>query len=194
MSHRLLFGGAVACDVPAHFLDSSDIRPIPDAQEVFHDVASGVTVVVEIVEHQPAVADDASALFFFSDLAEQAGIAAQECGVQFVSEVSRHSICDGAPTDPRTRSVAQQALGLQPSLAASSRAYRQPPSRVWVCVFRSPAVGSELLLMVSQPLSASAGEQDGRADSVFQNACRSLRVLDWGLFGADADDRDQREC
>ncbi|KGY15175.1 hypothetical protein PABG_11959 [Paracoccidioides brasiliensis Pb03] len=45
-----LFGGAIAIDLPEDFLDVSDIRQVPDNQEVFMSQDTQTSIIIEIVE------------------------------------------------------------------------------------------------------------------------------------------------
>ncbi|KAJ1458783.1 hypothetical protein M885DRAFT_614145 [Pelagophyceae sp. CCMP2097] len=70
---RPLFGGAIVAALPAAWLDASDVRPVPDNQEVWmEDGGGGRSVVVEVVQRAD-VADDAAAQYYFVDLAEDGG-------------------------------------------------------------------------------------------------------------------------
>ncbi len=68
-----LYGGALGVALPASFVDVSQLRQVPDHQEVWADAASAASAVVEIVEAQGDVADAAAARFFWGDLAEANG-------------------------------------------------------------------------------------------------------------------------
>ena len=73
LKHVALYGGALGVALPASFVDVSQLRQVPDHQEVWADAASAASAVVEIVEAQGDVADAAAARFFWGDLAEANG-------------------------------------------------------------------------------------------------------------------------
>jgi len=68
-----LFGGAVTLDLPDGLLDASQIRQVPDNQEVFLSREdSSFSIIVEIVEPpSEPVAEDSLAAYYFQDLAEE---------------------------------------------------------------------------------------------------------------------------
>ncbi|PFH33783.1 Ran-interacting Mog1 protein [Besnoitia besnoiti] len=68
-----LFGGAMTCHLPETFKDVSSIRQVPDNQEVFMDMSSERSLVIEVVEYQETVSDADAARFFFCDLAKENG-------------------------------------------------------------------------------------------------------------------------
>jgi len=72
---RAWFGGAMRASLPPSFLDASAARPVPDHQEMWHEGRGdpGAALLVEVVEHDAAVADGAAGRHFFSDAAEGAG-------------------------------------------------------------------------------------------------------------------------
>ena len=68
-----LFGGAIVITIPSQWRDVSQVRQVPDNQEVYQDCTeeSGGVIVVEILQYQ----DDAQdGTFFFNDLGEANGI------------------------------------------------------------------------------------------------------------------------
>ena len=63
-----LFGGAVTVDLPRGLVDASDVRPVPDNQEVWFDGDGGRSVIVEVLERVEGLEDGKAASFFFNDL------------------------------------------------------------------------------------------------------------------------------
>lgn len=100
LTKRPLFGGAIDIDVPSAWRDVSEVRQVPDHQEVWQDCTvegqapselaaaaagepisiegTGGVLVVEILARQDDVSDDTAAKFFFDDLAESNGAIADE--------------------------------------------------------------------------------------------------------------------
>lgn len=68
---RELFGGAIEFGIPGRFEDVSQIREIPDNQEVFADPHSDQSVIIELLsqENIPLEAPQDAAKFFFDELA-----------------------------------------------------------------------------------------------------------------------------
>lgn len=69
-NQRSLFGGAIVVYLPAHFKDVSEVRQIPDNQEVFMDMNSSSTITVEILQYQEDVRNEVASVYFFDDLGE----------------------------------------------------------------------------------------------------------------------------
>ena len=62
-----LFGSAMKISLWDNFVDVSDIRPVPDHQEVFMHKEIPVSLIIELNEHDPAVYEDyPPALEYFS--------------------------------------------------------------------------------------------------------------------------------
>ena len=105
LTKRPLFGGAIDIDVPSAWRDVSEVRQVPDHQEVWQDCTvegqapselaaaaaqgaqagepisiegTGGVLVVEILARQDDVSDEAAAKFFFDDLAESNGAIADD--------------------------------------------------------------------------------------------------------------------
>ncbi|KAK8658274.1 hypothetical protein V6N13_036485 [Hibiscus sabdariffa] len=74
LSERPLFGGAISASFPLRFRDVSNIRQVPDHQEVFVDPACDESLIFELLDFKHEVGDDGSAVWFLQDLAiEQDG-------------------------------------------------------------------------------------------------------------------------
>ncbi|XP_028840172.1 ran guanine nucleotide release factor isoform X2 [Denticeps clupeoides] len=65
-----LFGGALSACVPHGAQDVSELRQVPDNQEVFAHRHTDQSIVVELLEHQGHVEDEGAARYHFEDLAE----------------------------------------------------------------------------------------------------------------------------
>ncbi|KAI8527320.1 hypothetical protein RHMOL_Rhmol12G0066700 [Rhododendron molle] len=70
-AERPLFGGAIASTFPVRFQDVSNIRQVPDHQEVFVDPARDESLIVELLDLKHDVADNGSATWFLQDLASE---------------------------------------------------------------------------------------------------------------------------
>ncbi|GJN27388.1 hypothetical protein PR202_gb15408 [Eleusine coracana subsp. coracana] len=68
---RPLFGGAISTTFPVRFQDVSDIRQVPDHQEVFVDPARDESLIFELLDLKSEVDDAGSALWFLRDIANE---------------------------------------------------------------------------------------------------------------------------
>ncbi|KAK6931218.1 Ran-interacting Mog1 protein [Dillenia turbinata] len=66
---RPLFGGAISSTFPLRFQDVSDIRQVPNHQEVFVDPARDESLIFELLDFKNDVGDHGSASWFLQDLA-----------------------------------------------------------------------------------------------------------------------------
>ncbi|KAI9377134.1 hypothetical protein POPTR_019G023800v4 [Populus trichocarpa] len=68
---RPLFGGAISSTFPVRFQDVSNIRQVPDHQEVFADPSRDESLVFELLDLKPDINDNGSAVWFLQDLANE---------------------------------------------------------------------------------------------------------------------------
>ncbi|XLR23256.1 hypothetical protein S83_051156, partial [Arachis hypogaea] len=68
---RPLFGGKLSSLFPHRFQDVSDIRQVPDHQEVFANTTRDESLIFELLEYKHDVADNGSAVWFLQDLANE---------------------------------------------------------------------------------------------------------------------------
>lgn len=93
---RKLFGGAITMTLPTNFDDVSAIRDVPDHQEVFVDRNSEMSLIVEILDMEEEISDEAAAQHFFKDLAQF-----NEVGCNSVIFISVRSLFNGLCTHSR---------------------------------------------------------------------------------------------
>ncbi|KAI2581307.1 RAN guanine nucleotide release factor [Homo sapiens] len=63
-----LFGGAFSAILPMGAIDVSDLRPVPDNQEVFCHPVTDQSLIVELLELQAHVRGEAAARYHFEDV------------------------------------------------------------------------------------------------------------------------------
>ncbi|KAL5214629.1 hypothetical protein ABZP36_003781 [Zizania latifolia] len=80
---RPLFGGVLSSTFPARFQDVSNIREVPDHQEIFVDPARDESLIFELLDLKDEVEDGGSALWFLRDIANE-----QDAGDSMVVEHS----------------------------------------------------------------------------------------------------------
>ncbi|KAL0358074.1 UNVERIFIED_CONTAM: Ran guanine nucleotide release factor [Sesamum calycinum] len=180
-AERPLFGGAIVSTFPLRFQDVSNIRQVPDHQEVFVDPARDESLIFELLDLKTDVADQGSATWFLQDLANE-----QDAEGTMVLEQSGVFEVDG--------------LQCRSSPAIITTAVGQ---MVYLANLRLKDVATDVLItayepMLINPLSETAATvgaglpvpaaQSGclpMAD-VFKSAVTSFKVNDWSLFGAVA--------
>lgn len=195
---RPLFGGAMAIAPPGPYSDVSTFRQVPDNQEVFSDVDSGASFIVELLERKD-VADAAAAGVYLADLLEyEEAVVAPPGPFQVAMPL-------GAPG--AASSGVPPFVGGAACTAAIAKYKEAVRNRVLVllAVVRLPFVGTDVLITHNVPLfiaptsSAGASAAPGvagrslgaeveaaavaAAAAAFGAAVASLRVLQWGLFG-----------
>jgi len=190
---RPLFGGAISTAFPARFQDVSNIREVPDHQEVFVDPARDESLIFELLDLKGEVDDAGSALWFLRDIANE-----QDAGDNLVVEHSGTlelaGLCLGeAPAAART-SVGQLAV-------SKGRQGREAQNivRLYLANIRLKDAATDVLItayepLLINPLSESAAavtagpaipaEQAGclPMSEIFKVAVMNFNVHDWNLF------------
>lgn len=179
VTQRELFGGAMRISLPSRFMDVSDVRPVPDHQEVFADVDTDSSVIVEVLELHEA---ENVAQYYFHDMAEANGAedggTVEDEAVMDSADVSPTKCVPAAfcaprrpPTEPTApRSVQSEfysVRGLQQ--VAKFREAVANSVLLLMGVIRLPNQQSDVLVTVNRPLAIdeassshkSAGSVDG---------------------------------
>ncbi|XP_052174986.1 uncharacterized protein LOC127789926 isoform X1 [Diospyros lotus] len=190
-----LFGGAISSTFPLRFQDVSNIRQVPDHQEVFVDPARDESLIFELLDLKLDVADTGSATWFLQDLATE-----QEAeGTMLIEQsgvIEADGLCFRNIPAVITSAVGQMAI-------SKGRQGREAQNivRVYLANLRLKEVGTDVLItayepVVINPLSETASTvgaglavpaiQSGcmPMSEVFKLALSSFKVNDWSLFGA----------
>ncbi|GIL91425.1 hypothetical protein Vretifemale_19040, partial [Volvox reticuliferus] len=155
LSQRCLWGGAATCVVPTRMVDVSDIRQVPDNQEVFMDTEANQTFIFEIVEHDVTVPDEECGRYIFEDLVSE------PAKVPYVPAAAYRCLVRG-------RQVIRQG-------------HEVKDTDVLLAILRFPWVQSDLIISMCTP--AAAPELCVQALAIMAEALSSLQILLWDLFG-----------
>lgn len=182
---RALFGGAFSAVIPSDASDVSELREIPDNQEVFAHAHTDQSLIVELLEHQAHVADEAAARFHFEDVA--CCNQALEPGAREVSSVAALPTAELALKEC---SCAWTLTGAQRVAKFNEEA--QNTVSVHLGVLRLPQFSTDVLVTFNDPQSISPHSSSARAADTrgqpwtvhdFQRLLTTLSLHEPGLFG-----------
>lgn len=163
---------------PVLQVDASELRQIPDNQEVFLSSTGDESIITEIVEHQE-VADAEIGSFYFTDLAQVNG--ADGPGLSALEAAEELPITAAANLLVDTRSQAAGAKlflvrGTQRVAKFKESDAARNEIAIRMLIARLPAVGSDVLVTINAPVwispaSSSAKPIDETAPTVEAAAC-----------------------
>ncbi|XP_063302116.1 ran guanine nucleotide release factor [Pelobates fuscus] len=179
-----LFGGAFSAVMPPTIQDVSDMREIPDNQEVFVHTSTDQSIIVELLEYQEGMTDSEAARYHFEDVASSN------------SAEGRSEILSVEPFPMAQLSLTNCAsawllTGLQQVSKFNEQALNTVNIHLFLC--RLPQYSTDLLVtfndpVVIDPFSSSA--VGGAAETLPRWTCEdlnhlvcSLQLHDPGIFG-----------
>ncbi|CAO1639017.1 unnamed protein product [Sympodiomycopsis kandeliae] len=174
ISQRELFGGAITCDLPSGLIDASDLRQIPDNQEVLLSPDSNITHIIEILE---CVSDQKTnediARFHFDSLAHD----------NDASQSNILSIQEGASQGDTPSPI---ILKGKQSIHKFNNDTQSDQVLIHVAIWRlSPRKQIDIVMSWNEPL-VEEGQQvsqgDEKVEQAFQKAVKSFNIKDWSLF------------
>ncbi|GAA6001157.1 hypothetical protein JCM10207_007437 [Rhodosporidiobolus poonsookiae] len=186
---RQLYGGAISASLPPSYLDASDLRQVPDTQEVFLSPDSDLSLIVEVLE---LVKDDgseesleAAVRFHFSSLAHDNSASSSTVTSTTLPPVP-------AAFSPTHNSTSHPTL-LGPTLLTGTQTvskFNRPESEadtvlIHLALWRIPERDADVTLCVNFPVKmGETGEERDPAEAkrVFVEAVKSFKVEDFGLF------------
>ncbi|XP_022560877.1 ran guanine nucleotide release factor isoform X2 [Brassica napus] len=187
---RPLFGGAITSAFPQRFQDASNIRQVPDHQEVFVDPSRDESLIFELLDFKSDVGDNGSASWFLQDLA-------REQDAEAFKLIDQSQVIEAPGLSFRNiPAVVTSAVGEMAISKGRQGRDAQNLVRVYVANLRLKGVETDVL--VTAPLSESANavgsglavpaSQSGISPmcDVIKHAVSTFRVNDWSLFGSSA--------
>lgn len=144
---------------PSHCLqvDASRLRQVPDNQEVF--IASSgadTSLIIELLDREVDTRDENAAEYFFRDLADT-NEAAEGATILFCEQLTSEQVPGVlASSDAHTAGAyAAGLLGLQSVVKFRGKAAAAHTVQIYLAVIRLPAVGTDLLVTLNVPISAT---------------------------------------
>ncbi|KAI8379625.1 uncharacterized protein BYT42DRAFT_496453 [Radiomyces spectabilis] len=184
---RDLFGGAIKLPVNNSFLDASQIRQVPDNQEVFVDMNTQQSLIIELLEPVEHEHEDA-AKFHFQQLAEDNDALSYE-----VHSIERLNPVTTAPHLPSETTLVYLLQGSQ-QVAKFNEAKENAYNTVAITmmVIRLKQVTTDLVISMNAPVAVAPGssEQPSTTNDLtavaqdMMGMISQLKIEDWGLFGA----------
>ncbi|KAL4251637.1 MOG1 family protein [Abortiporus biennis] len=174
-AERQLFGGAITVLLPTDLIDASDLRQIPDTQEVFLYPHSGVSIIVEVLKKTEPSDLKEAARFHFDALAH-------DNSAQSSTVIATNIV----PNDRGDETPSAVVLAGKQNV---SKFNTQTPDeiQIFLALYRIEQKNVDLVMTMNVPVRASDGgevprEQAIAAEKTFETAAKSLKILDFGLF------------
>ncbi|CAE6355715.1 unnamed protein product [Rhizoctonia solani] len=172
-----LFGGAITIRLPAGLTDASDLRQVPDTQEVFLATDSEVSIIFEILERVAPDDPIEVAKFHFDSLAHDNN--AESSTVETVN----------TPTQ-QLNSASPIKLSVLQGTQLVPKFNRTHPDtvKILMAVYRVIEKDIDLVMTFNVPVKTeklgSAVDAEGakRWLEVYEAAVPSLNIVDFGLF------------
>ncbi|KAL1927665.1 hypothetical protein VTP01DRAFT_3486 [Rhizomucor pusillus] len=182
-----LFGGAIQCVIGDTFLDASEIRQIPDNQEVFVDIRTQQSIIFELLEPVEAT-DESIARLHFQQLASDNE--ATEAHIASIERVEPQTV---TPRLPPQTTVVHILKGWQ-KVAKFNEASAQNMVEIMLIVVRLVNVSTDFVISVNAPVivdpaSSERAASGGQVATIEQigseivEMLNHLEVNDWSLFG-----------
>ncbi|KAF2259981.1 Mog1p/PsbP-like protein [Lojkania enalia] len=176
-----LYGGAITVDLPLGFGDASNIRQIPDHQEVYLDANGYSSIVFDILERVEKSSDEEALQYHFQDLIDGTGDATNVLG-------QGTSVMAKVPNKP-----VYTLTYIQTPPTPTTAPKRPIPDFVSIhlILLRLKEQGTDIVITVNVPhypgeyVKVAEGEatqmmEDG--ETVKKRVLETFDVKDWGLF------------
>ncbi|KAJ6623412.1 hypothetical protein B0H10DRAFT_2162427 [Mycena sp. CBHHK59/15] len=172
---RELFGGAITAVTPANLVDASELRQVPDTQEVLLYPDSSVSIIVEVLQRVDPTHYDPAIRYHFDSLAHDNSAEA--------SEVDTVAVIPHTRGDKTPSAITLSGVQYVPKFNLT----KPDQVRVLMALFRIEDKHVDLVVTFNVPMKS---QDDGAVDeegwntmqSHFGAFVRSLRIVDFGLF------------
>ncbi|PPQ65092.1 hypothetical protein CVT24_003053 [Panaeolus cyanescens] len=173
---RDLFGGAITAQTASDLVDASDLRQVPDTQEVFMYPHSTISIIVEILQRVESSHNDDAIRFHFESLAHDNS--AQSSHIESISVIPNER---GDQTPP--------AIVLHGEQDVPKFNHTQPDKvKIFMALYRVESKGIDLVVTFNVPIeavdqgAAVNSKEFEQAQKDFMAFSSSLIIEDFGLF------------
>ncbi|KAG0148606.1 hypothetical protein CROQUDRAFT_90105 [Cronartium quercuum f. sp. fusiforme G11] len=193
-----LFGGTIKINLPNFLLDVSQIRQVPDSQEVFilksthqfNHINTELSIIIEVLQKISNSNDLMTSIrLHFDSLAHDNS--AQSSTVLNTSGPAVSEILP-EPSQTAIRPTPQPILleGIQTVSKFNRPASEADEVHIWMALWTLDGVGNgglgtDLVLTINLPQADSNSSQTvaiQQTTEIFQQAATSLKIIDWNLF------------
>ena len=193
-AHRDLYGGAITVQLPKDYIDVSDLRQVPDHQEVFLSPKCLTSVTFEINQYVAQQNDTAAVHFHFEDVIADSDRVAHKLAEPTKVTMTNASLkafpaylLQGDILAPEVDENAPSNLPIE---------WRQNPpmkevlTQVMQLVIRMKKYETDLCLRIDMPMKEMRSEGDVNKEEDFvkgmmEKVIETLDVKDFELFGVE---------
>lgn len=188
-----LYGGAMAVELPKGYIDASNIRQIPDHQEVFLSPTTLTSLIFEINQYIQARDDTAATHFHFTDVISAPDHLAQDLAEPKKIILPMASMKDfpayviqGGIISPEVEKNVPSNLPVE---------WQQNPqtkdllTKVFQLVVRIEKCETDLCVRINVPMKEmlsqdNVDKEEGFAKEMMDKIVETLEVKNFGLFGS----------
>lgn len=180
-----LFGGALSAIIPPNATDVSDLREIPDNQEVFAHSKSDQSFIIELLEYQAHISDQDAAKYHFEDIA----------GSNKALQPGAFQVTNVTPLPKSELSMSQCSCGWMLTGTQSVSKFNEEARNtvtIHLGLFRLPQFSTDILVTFNDPQCISPDSSSASSAGMqtepwtvqdFQCLLKSLTLHNPGLFG-----------
>ena len=189
-----LYGGAITVSLPKDYVNASDLRQIPDHQEVFLSTKTLTNLIFEINQYVKQPSDTAAVHFHFTDV-----IAEPDTVAGTLEEPTKVNMANASMKD--FTAYALQGGIISPEIDKNAALslpveWQQNPqmkelaTMVYQLVVRMEKYGTDLCVRLNVPMKEMKNQEEvekeeGFAKQMIGKIVGSLEVKDFALFGTE---------
>ena len=189
---RELFGGAIISRLPRDYIDASDLRQIPDHQEVFLSPKTLTSIIIEINQYVPFPDDAAAVHYHFKDVMPTTD--RLESDLATPMQVDMPAMKD-YPTYFLTGTIIEPVVDKKVPSALPVEWQQTPATKevktvVYQLVVRMKKYETDLCVRINVPfkeleVQGKVKEEEDYVKGIMEEIVKSLEVKDFELFGSE---------
>ncbi len=167
-AQKELFGGALTCFLPLNVLDASDVRQVPDNQEIFLNSSVDQNIIFDILETPDENVMGHAATFHYREIIDDHS--SDEASLRILSTDS--ILLDSSQFCPNCPMTVSSVVGLSSADSVMILS---------LVVFRLPQFRTDIVVSFNDSSSNSESPQKWSLET-FQAVLRFFRLKDTSLF------------
>ena len=175
-----LYGGAITCLLPTPRVDISELRQVPDNQEVFTHPHTDQSVIVELLEYQNVASGLEAARLHYLDISQ--------ANNSTDTVILSHEVIDTNNTAMEKCISCHYLTGTQKIAKFNESVEESNLVRVQLVLYRLQEYGTDLVVTYNDPVQISEGSSSKKGEGgkwdlqQFKEVVSSIKVIDASLF------------
>ncbi|KAI6653704.1 Ran guanine nucleotide release factor [Oopsacas minuta] len=175
-----LYGGALICSLPTPRVDVSELRQVPDNQEVFAHPYTDQSIIIELLEYQNVASGHEAARLHYQDISQ--------ANNSIETAILSHEVVDTSNITMEKCIACHYLTGTQKIAKFNETVEQSNLVRVQLVLYRLQEYNTDVVVTYNDPVKISEGSSSKKEEAEkwelqqFSEVVKSIKLVDASIF------------